>query len=239
MTTNIELVELWGQRGVFVTGTRIDVSDSIEEDITDLSASDYPFPSSVQATTIESNNVADDSSGTGARTIVVKYLLGPEDGFKMICETLTMDGTTPVPFTRNAYRFLSAIVATVGSNEANVGLLEIKQGGTVIGNVLPVSGRSRMGIYTVPGGITRVQVTSIQAWNSNKSAEEATITLRIRPNQASWQSVIPILTSREPATIEINTPIFLQPGTDIALRTSFVSTSGLNVTCVFSLDFLT
>ena len=241
MTTNAELVSFWGQRGVAVFGTNpdVDMGTGLTEDVWDVGGM-YPFPAAALPTTIVSDSLDDTGVGTGAQTVIVQYLLPPEQGFGLVVETLTLNGTTPVPFTQDAYRFLLAVADDVGSADSNVVTLDIlHSGATTIGRVLPDMGRSSMAIHTVPGGIKRAQLKSLQTFESNTNTGVARIVIRFRRSGKAWQEAVPILALQEPTQIILSVPILFVPGTDILMRVTEATVNNMAITAILGLDFLT
>lgn len=126
------------------------------------------YSSSGESWEIVSDSVDDDSTGTGARTVLVKFMV--EATKQYITETLIMDGTNPVTFvSSDAYRFRSATVLTWGSTLENQGNITIQVAsagatkGKILRDILVVGdenglNNSLSGHYTVPSGFTAYPV---------------------------------------------------------------------------------
>lgn len=85
-----------------------------------------------------SANVNDSAAGTGARTVLIKYL--DQTGAGPFTETVTMNGTTPVNTVNTNICFIEDIsVVTAGSGGANAGIISLKAaaagGGATIGTM--------------------------------------------------------------------------------------------------------
>lgn len=85
-----------------------------------------------------SNNTADLSAGTGARTVTIVYL--DQTGAGPFTETVTLNGTTPQNTVNTNICFIEyMLVATVGTGGANVGTITLFSatggGGVAIGSI--------------------------------------------------------------------------------------------------------
>ena len=103
-------------------------------------ASNYVFPASAAQMTLVSDNVAD--------TAVTVLILGLDTDYKMISETQTLNGTTPIT-TTNSYFRINDIVCTVGNA---VGTITLKVGANTYAQIVPGTGRDQKAVYTVPAG---------------------------------------------------------------------------------------
>lgn len=70
--------------------------------------------------------------------------------------TVTLNGTTPVPFPSQAFRINSALIMSAGSSKTNAGTLTIRDagGGTTRAIIAPGIGITQQSIFTVPAGFT-------------------------------------------------------------------------------------
>lgn len=80
-------------------------------------------PTSAQKISAVSDNAADASAGTGARTI---RIYGLDSNYTLQNEDITMNGTTPVDSVNNYTRCYRAEVLTSGSSHTNVGTISLK-----------------------------------------------------------------------------------------------------------------
>lgn len=113
----------------------------------------YPFQSSAVTLEILSASANDTAAGTGARTFTI---VGLDNNFNPISETITMAGVTPVQ-TVNQYRRVNAcVIASAGSGNVNAGdvTLRVTGGGSTQALVRAGYGFAKQAIYTVPAGFT-------------------------------------------------------------------------------------
>ena len=89
-------------------------------------------------------------TGTDADTATI-LVSGLDANYLPISETVTLNGTTPVPTTKSYFRINSMLV-TSGNPAATVTLTN--GGGTVYAKINSGIGRTQAAIYTVPAGYT-------------------------------------------------------------------------------------
>lgn len=110
----------------------------------------WAAPATASVVNFVSSDAADDSAGTGARTISVT---GLDSSYDEITETVIMDGTTPVA-TANGYWIIHRIIVlTAGSGGTNAGTItgtSAAAGTPVLISVAIGQGQSQFGIYQVP-----------------------------------------------------------------------------------------
>jgi len=116
----------------------------------------FVFPTVGETWEVVSDNANDDGSpaGTGAQTVLV---IGLDTSYNTQSETVTLNGTTPVPTVRTDwFRPRLAIVTLSGSTRSNVGTitLRVSGGGAVRSTILPTNGQSFNGFFTIPAGFT-------------------------------------------------------------------------------------
>ena len=137
-------------------------------------------PSTVYA---YSANLEDVASGNGARTVSI---LGLDNDFNEIEETITVNGAVS---TKTFLRIYRAFVATAGSTSTNVGNVLISTGaggtGTVLADIGTIGtgttfglGQTQLALYTVPAGKTGYLTT----WNVGCAPmnNKATVLLKSR-----------------------------------------------------------
>jgi len=97
--------------------------------------------------TIVSSSTADDTSGTGALTIIV---LGVDSSYVRISETISLGGTDAVTLV-NSYRVIyRAIVATAGSGLTNAGIITFTSPGSVTVMTIAVGdAQSHIAVYPI------------------------------------------------------------------------------------------
>jgi hypothetical protein len=126
-------------------------------------------PTAARVHAIVSSNAADDSAGTGARTITVNGLNG---SYVDTTETVTMDGVTPVN-TVNSYVIIHRmIVATAGSGGVNAGTITATAAtdATVSCTVVANKGQSQFCLYQVPASKTAYLTKYTASLNAGATA---------------------------------------------------------------------
>jgi len=143
--TNVEVLQF--------TGENTDVGTGYEQ----LSGTDgvglHPLIAG-EDIDIVSSSAADDAAGTGARTILVKYL---DSSFNNQQQTVTLDGTTEVVMTATDITYiLSAEVVTTGTGLAAAGSITIAAvTGTFVFGIIDVGATRMNGCSSmVPAGHT-------------------------------------------------------------------------------------
>lgn len=109
----------------------------------------YPFPATAQTTTIVSTSTEDNPAGTGAHGVYYQVLL---DEFVEYEGYVQLNGLTPVTLPVDVLRCNRMYVGQCGTNEVNVGTIELKHGTTKFGEIQPEHGQTTQAIYTVPAG---------------------------------------------------------------------------------------
>ena len=138
-----------GHSVVTVFGYNPDV-DTTEESIWPDGGT-IPHPTVASVLSIVSTDAADDSAGTGARTV---YIEGVNDNYEIVHETVTLDGTTPVSTVRTYLYVNQFYVATAGSGGANAGEITAKVSTTLYDLIAAGYNQRTTGHYCVPAGYT-------------------------------------------------------------------------------------
>lgn len=216
-------------------GSNFDIdTGSIPEDIWDFGGV-YPFPTAAAATTIESDNVADDSGGIGARTVKIE---GLDLNFNFISETITLDGTTAVTLSNEYIRVFRAYNITVGSNGINVGIITIQHAATVIAQISANNGQTLMAVYTVPNNYAPMRLLRWYASVGRVIATAASLELRTRLFGEGWR-VQSALETNSQGTGYFNHVFDVQntypPKTDIIVRCVNMSANNSQVSAGFDL----
>lgn len=110
----------------------------------------YVFPTAAMGMEVVSSSTSDTSDGTGVRTVEIYYL---DSTFSEKIETLTLNGTTPVPTVNtDIYRINRFIAKTCGTDGVSGGNISIRHlSDTPIYSQIPTGQvRSKKIIYTVP-----------------------------------------------------------------------------------------
>jgi len=133
---------------------------------------DYVEPTSAAQRSIRSDNAADTSAGTGARTVRVTYYDNTTAG--PFTETVTLAGTTWVNTVATNIRYVEKIeVLTTGTDGWNVGIITLRTGtgggGTDIGTIAANDNQTFWCHHYVPTGMTCF-VTSATVGNNATSA---------------------------------------------------------------------
>lgn len=141
--------QIMGHSSVIVFGYNPDL-DTVEESVWPDGGT-VPHPTTASALSIVSTNAADDSTGTGARTV---YIEGLDSNYNVVSETVILDGTTPVD-TIKTYLYVNQFyVATVGSGGSNVGDITAKVSTTLYDMIAAGYNNRTTAHYCVPAGYT-------------------------------------------------------------------------------------
>ncbi|MBL4753774.1 MAG: hypothetical protein JKY52_09315 [Flavobacteriales bacterium] len=148
---------------------------------------DLIYPTTGETWEIVSDNAADTSAGTGARTVLITSL---DASYVQQTETVTLNGTTAVTLVNTHFRPVGAQVIDSGSATWNVGELSIQASGggnqrSVIG---ATQGRAFDGSFTVPAGKTVLFLQNFILMPKNLSG---TVRARFRDSansNAAWFS---------------------------------------------------
>ena len=114
----------------------------------------YAFPTDVAILRVTSDNAADTSAGTGARTITIE---GLDTNYDEVSVDLTMNGVTAVDTTQTFTRVNRVFVKTVGTSGYNVGTITLVHQGTgtlTVATVAPEMSQTQQAVYTVPASKT-------------------------------------------------------------------------------------
>jgi hypothetical protein len=116
------------------------------------------FPTVAVVMSVSSNNTADTSNGSGARTVLVS---GLDANYNQISETVVLSGTTPVNTTSSYLAINTFAVTSVGANSTASGDIYIGSGTVTAGvpavkyDFIPQGWDFRQtAVYTVPAGYT-------------------------------------------------------------------------------------
>ena len=164
------------------------------------------YPTAAQTMEAVSSSTADDSTGTGGRTM---QIYGLDGSYNEINETITLDGTTPVTLAKTYIRMYRAKILTAGTNETNEGNISIRipaggagssssssstdgSAGTLGAYINAGDGQTQQAIYTIPnnksGYIVQYYVGTA---DDDKNAEVAEFRWKARENNGTtgaWQT---------------------------------------------------
>jgi len=113
----------------------------------------YPFQTTPVSLQLVSSSANDTAVGTGLRTVLVT---GLDANYLTISETVTMNGVTPVPLTKQYRRINDVIGVTAGSGASNAGtlVLRVPGPGAVQAQMDAGDGRAHTALLTVPASKT-------------------------------------------------------------------------------------
>ena len=142
------------------------------------------YPTTAQTVYAVSDSAADDTSSTGAHTVV---FYGLDSNWLEANETVTMDGVTPVALTNTYRRMFRGIVSTIGTAESNVGNLTVTNAeGTVAIYINANEGQTQHTIYTVPSGKSALFMKGYVAMgNDDKNGVDCTMQWQARSNNGT------------------------------------------------------
>lgn len=140
----------------------------------------YSYFTSAEILKINSTNTADNGGGIGARTVEI---FGLDDNYDEINEVVALHATVGTTFvtTVNSYlRIYRVIVKSAGSNDKNVGTIEIYNNAetTLMGQVEIGESQSNMSLWTAPANKTAFIVSYYGSSNTVLSSE---VKLYVRP----------------------------------------------------------
>jgi len=142
----------------------------------------YAYLTSADTIDVVSDDAADTSTGTGARTV---FIGGLDSDYNMQSEIVTMKGATPVETVNKYLRVYGAKVITVGSGRVNAGNITVADVSTsnVLAYIEAGEGKSLQCVWTVPAGKTAI----VLRWAYNeKSGNTTFLTMFVRPYGKSW-----------------------------------------------------
>jgi len=144
MIPGASYIEKFGRNKTVASGT--------QEPIWDGSGA-YSYPTTARIHNIASTDAADDSAGTGARTVSIQGLDGD---YNLKTETVIMDGTSNVATKISYTRIFRMRVETSGSGGTNAGVISATAvtDATVTAQILASTGQTNMALYTIPAGYT-------------------------------------------------------------------------------------
>lgn len=149
--SGLSLVDISGAVQTGSTTVTIPITDS----------GTYQQPTAAASLEALSGHADDTAAGSGARSIKI---WGLDDAWALQDDTISLSGTTPVPFTKTFRRMFKAEVLTAGTfcdynARNNHGEITIRgaSAGPTWGKILVESatrgyGRSHIGAYTIPAG---------------------------------------------------------------------------------------
>lgn len=144
------------------------------------------YPTNAQTVWAQSSSAGDDTSSTGAHTVV---FYGLDSNWLEASETVTMDGTTSVALTNTYIRMFRGVVSTIGTTASNVGTITVTNGaGTVAIHIGAGDGQTQHAVYTVPGNKTAYFITGyvgVSDAGNSASRESCQFKWKARPNNGA------------------------------------------------------
>lgn len=208
-------------------------SASLPEDIW-AEGGAYPWMTGATSLEMVSNNAADASAGTGARTVVVT---GLDVNYVQISEVVTLNGITAVPLVNQYFRINQMRVASAGSLEANAGTLTLRNtgAGTTRAIIGMISGKgagiTRQAQYTVPAGFTLQIISQYVAINGNGTSRSCDVSNYIRsPAGVVVRPLTLTASDGKPYRHDAIPGIQVNEKTDYSLQVTSVSGDNLDVT---------
>ncbi|MGI9489339.1 MAG: hypothetical protein ACR2RF_26315 [Geminicoccaceae bacterium] len=191
----------------------------------------YEHPASASTMTVSSDDAADASAGTGARTI---QIYGLDGDHLEVNEFITLNGLTAVTTTNSYLRMNRAVVRTVGSGASNAGVIYIGTGTVTSGVPADIfttvdknENQTLQALWTVPANKT-AYVTRVIASSFGNANSVATIRFKARPDGESFQTKDKFLVTRGEVQIPHVFPIKFEEKTDMEM-TGVADTGSLDV----------
>lgn len=226
--TAVSLGLIDGVNRVAALGNRAGINTGVPEDVW-TNGGDYPWMSAATALEIVSDNAADASAGTGARTVLVA---GLDANFRQVSQTLTMNGTTAVAIPTSLIRINAARVIASGSGKTNTGTLLIRDAGagTTRGVISAGIGITRQSIYTVPDNHTLAIHSFVFGINRPTATRDASIATFIQSSNGTVILPLELSVAANPYLHDGVPGVMVQSRTDFCLRCMYVSANSTNLT---------
>lgn len=165
---DISLGKISGEASYPMFGYNPDIDSGADETIWSASGI-FSLPTGAETLDLVSTNAADTAAGTGARKVKIT---GLDANYKIIQETVTMNGLTPVTSTSSFLRMYYATVEEVGTGGINAGDITITQttSSKVMGLIPLNDGCAFQSMFTVPQGKKGLIHNIMYAVNKSKDA---------------------------------------------------------------------
>lgn len=224
--------------GVHKFGSNLDIDTATTpEDVWDYGGA-YPFPAAAAATTIVSDEAADDGApvGTGARTVRV---YGVDANYTAIDEVITMNGTSAVTLANEYLRVFRMKVLTAGTDTTNKGTILVKHGATVIAQIAANEGQTLMAIYTIPADYAEMFLVKWYVTCGKAVTTIATVVMQMREYGGAWQTKEKITISNTTGDWQYTfpRPIAVDAKTDIRVRVTNVTANNTSINAGFDLVY--
>ena len=221
--------EVPGQTNEFKFGSQ-DAIGNVEIPIWDVAAV-YTYQATAKPMFVSSPNAADQSTGTGARTVKI---WGLDANYAEINETVTLASVTAVTTTQSYLRVFRAWVVTAGSGNQNAGIVYVGastvSAGTPVEKYAAISAgenQTLMALWTVPAGKTGY----LRRWAVSSGATAAllgvTARLRIREFGALFRTRDKRSAVRSVIQLKYEVPLVIPEKSDI--QVTGIRAAGSNV----------
>lgn len=207
----------------------------------------YPFPVGAAVTDIVSDNAADTNiSGIGGWLASVVRL---NANLGIISEVVALNGLTPIVLSNQYRRIHRVIIITAGSNGSNVGTITIRHPGpVVIGNIAPGTSTTQQAIFTVPRSFVNCVADSITFSVVRQQNISARCVIQSRELLTSdglpfadgtfVEGFITGIHSQGSGAFQLQDGlIVLNPGLDVRLRITEVTTNNSEVAAALILQY--
>lgn len=205
---------------VFKFGFNPDVDNSLETVWAEGGL--YSYLSAATVLKVSSSSTADDSAGTGARTV---QLFGLDADYNEIEETVTLDGQTAVNTTNSFLRIYRMVVRSAGSGGTNAGVIYAGTGTVTSGvpankyaTIAAGDGQTLMALWTVPAGYTAYMYQTDITVATTQNNKYATIHFVSRPLGEVFQVKDKFVKSESGHNQEYKIPLKFEEKTDLEIR---------------------
>ena len=123
-------------------------------------SADYEYPASAVTMTVTNDDAVDDGG-----TVLIK---GLDANYAEVSETVTTNNATPPTTTQTFLRINDVIYTNTG---ANVGIIDVSNGGVDYARIRAGDGRNQASIYTVPAGC-EFYLYRIDAFSSDSTSSK-------------------------------------------------------------------
>ncbi len=182
----------------------------------------YPFPVSAGVTTLVSDSDEDGPGNSGARLTSVFGV----DGDLKLCNVVEHNtGQEEVILSREFFRVFRVNVEMAGDAGTNVGILDVKQGSTILARIQPAYGSTLMAVYTIAMDYQRCYLKKLYLDVSRvrQAGQESVVTahFQCRKYGGAWQVKHPVRLSTSVSHWDYVFPdpgLSLPPGSDLRWR---------------------
>lgn len=211
-----------GARSVHVTGYNPDINSNTDPETIWGHGGLYPWATwNNHLLTIVSSSASD----VGKQL----YLIGLDQNFAEITETVTLNGTTPVTTTKAFHRVNDGMI--VGGTTANVGEIDISVSGSVVEHISVGEGRISSGVYTVPAG----KIGYLYKGNCSINNKSVTLQFYVRTPGNPFIIAHQAEVTGARYEYEFAFPQPLPAGTDLEVRIDRSADNGVRAACNFEI----